>query len=309
MQTCRWTHWVTPVTGNGAYDAHAALVDPARPRSQLWRLGFGILMIGAIMLGLGTALDALLASLPQGAGFAADLPQGDRPATMLVLLGSFAFLIIAVNVTVRVLHNRSLRSVIGAARPARTQFLRVATALVGLGAALLLLPPYGMDDPLLNNLPLATWLLLLPLSLAAVLVQTSAEEILFRGYIQQALAARFRSPWVWMGLPAVLFALGHYLPVEAGENAVLIAAWAGLFSILMADLTARSGTLGPAIAVHFFNNVVALLILSVPDSLNGLALYTVPYAMSDTQDMRGWLAVDFGMMLVSWLTARLAIRR
>ena len=297
------------MTGKGPSTAHAALVDPARPRSELWRLGFGILMIGAIMLGLGTGLDALLSSLPHGTEFAADLPQGDRPATMLVLLGSFGFLIIAVNATVRVLHNRSLGSVIGAGPRTRAQFLQVLAALAGLGAALLLLPPYGMDDPLLDNLPLGAWVLLLPVSLAAVLIQTSAEEILFRGYVQQALAARFRSPVVWMGLPAVLFALGHYLPAEAGENAVLIAVWAGLFSVLMADLTARSGTLGPAIAVHFFNNIVALLILSVPESLNGLALYTVPYAMSDTQDMRGWLAVDFAMMLVSWLAARLAIRR
>ena len=154
-----------------------------------------------------------------------------------------------------------------------------------------------------------TWALLLPLSLIAVLVQVSSEEILFRGYIQQALAARFSSPLVWMILPAALFAMGHYLPEEAGANAVPIALWAGAFSVLMADLTARAGTLGPAIAVHLVNNIVALLFISLPDSLSGLSLYTLPYAMSDTGQLRAWLAVDFAVIVICWLGARLAIRR
>jgi membrane protease YdiL (CAAX protease family) len=158
-------------------------------------------------------------------------------------------------------------------------------------------------------MPLGTWILLLAPSLIFVLIQTSAEEIVFRGYVQQQLAARFSSPLVWMVLPAVLFALGHYLPDTAGDNALMIAAWAGMFGILMADLTARAGTLGPAIAVHFWNNVSAILIVSLPDDLSGLALYLTPFGMNDTEALRAWLPVDFAMMIVLWLAARLAIRR
>jgi hypothetical protein len=54
------------------------------------------------------------------------------------------------------------------------------------------------------------------------------------------------SPVSLLILPALLFAMGHSLPAEAGDNALLIALWAGLFAVLMADLTARAGTLGPA---------------------------------------------------------------
>ncbi|MFC3118697.1 type II CAAX prenyl endopeptidase Rce1 family protein [Jhaorihella thermophila] len=65
---------------------------------------------------------------------------------------------------------------------------------------------------------------------------------------------------MWAVVPSVLFAAGHYVPAEAGPNAPLVAAWAGLFGLLMADLTARAGTLGPAIAVHMFNNITSLLL-------------------------------------------------
>ena len=77
----------------------------------------------------------------------------------------------------------------------------------------------------------------------------------------------------------------------------------------MADLTARSGSLGPAIAVHFCNNVSAILVVSLPDDLSGLALYLTPFGMQDTDALAAWLPVDFAMMLVFWLAARLAIRR
>ena len=76
----------------------------------------------------------------------------------------------------------------------------------------------------------------------------------------------------------------------------------------MADLTARAGTLGPAIAVHLVNNASALIFVSLPDSLSGLSLYTVPYSMSDTEQLRAWLVVDFALMIVGWLAARVAIR-
>ena len=47
----------------------------------------------------------------------------------------------------------------------------------------------------------------------------------------------------------------------------------------------------------------------MPDDLSGLALYLAPFSMQDAEVMREWLVVDFALMLVIWLAARLAIRR
>jgi len=49
--------------------------------------------------------------------------------------------------------------------------------------------------------------------------------------------------------------------------------------------------------------------VSLPGALSGLSLYLVPFEMSETEAMRAWLAVDFATMLVTWLAARLALRR
>ena len=291
-----------------SYRAHEALVRFARAQPELWRLLLGLVLVAAVSLAMTAALQQLVAGLFPGV-WLQGLTDGSTPGAMLVLLGSFGFLALGVALAARLFHQRRFATVTGHLRPLVWQFLKVSLYLLGLTVLLMALPPYSMGPPMTPNLPFWTWLAILPLGIAGVLVQTGSEEILFRGYIQQALAARFRSPLVWLLGPSALFALGHYLPAEAGENALMIAAWAGMFGLLMADLTARAGTLGPAMAVHFFNNVTALLLFASPTSLNGLALYLIPFGMADVQALRPWMAVDFALMLVSWLCARLAIRR
>ncbi|MCE8514849.1 CPBP family intramembrane metalloprotease [Ruegeria pomeroyi] len=290
------------------YAPHEQLVAPGRARPELWRLIAGLIAIGVIVMGANMVLYGLvnmLASPEWSAGFT----SGTTADGLLVLLASFGFVILGVGIAARLFQHRAPLGIIGPPRLALQQFWRVFRLLLVLGALLLILPPYDMGAPLKENLPPGRWLLLLPLSILALLIQTGAEEVLFRGYVQQALAARFRSALIWMVLPSVLFALGHYLPEEAGANALPIALWSGVFAILMADITARAGTLGPAVALHLFNNMIALLIVSLPDSLSGLSLFLLPYSMADTEHLRVWLAVDFATMFVTWLLARLALRR
>ena len=234
---------------------------------------------------------------------------GQTPFSMLVTLFSFGFLIVGISVALRLVHKRGLSSLLGPRSVFIGQSVRVLSVLLAIGAVLLVLPPYNLGMELVDNLPFSRWLVLLPFGLVAVFIQSASEEILFRGYIQQQLAARFSHPAIWMALPALLFAFGHYVPADAGDNALLLAIWSGLFGVLMADLTARAGSLGPAIILHTFNNVSALLFVSLPDNLNGLALYVTPVGMNDTELLRAWLPVDFATTIVFWLAARLAIRR
>ena len=287
------------------YSAHVLHTTVAVPRAEIWRLLVGIFAMVALYLLLGLFYQQAVFELARyRPEFSEELVAGNTPLAMYVLLGSFGLFTLSIFAVVKLLHNRDALSVLGPVMLAVPQFVRVLAVLV-----LMVLPPYGMGGPLVPNMGVGLWALLLPLSLVAVFIQISAEEIFFRGYLQQQLGARFRSPLVWMGIPSLLFALGHYQPYEAGQNAVMITVWAGLFGLLMADLTARAGSIGPALAVHFVNNVTALLITSLPDTLGGLALWHTPFGMEDAAQLRAWLPVDFAMMLVSWLAARLALRR
>lgn len=293
------------------YRPHAAFVAPAQAAAQIWRLCLGLVLAAAFFLALSQLIFGSLFQVLEPEivrAILADGQTGQSAAGMLILLSQLGLLAVSAALVVIMVHKRRPVTLIGPPSLALRQFVVVAVAMVVLTAMLWVLPPYDFGEPLQLNMAVGRWLLLLPLALLAVLIQTSAEEIFFRGYIQQQLAARFKSPLIWMLAPAALFGLGHYLPESAGSNAWTIALWATMFGVLMADLTARSGTLGPAMAVHFVNNVSAMVLTSVPDEMSGLALYVLPFGMGDEAQMAAWLPVDFGFMLVSWLVARLAIR-
>lgn len=292
------------------YAAHEALVGPARNgrHGPLWTVA-GCALIAAITYTLTLLLVETVRNYHVSRGndgFADALFNGTTPQALLTVLFSFGAWVVAIWVTLRWVHKRSFAPVLGA-RVLR-DFLRVLSALIVLNLVLAVLPPWDKLADTEPGLATSRWLALLPVSLLAVLIQVSAEEILFRGYLQQQLAARFRSPVVWMGLPSILFAVAHY-DSAMGSNAWLIVIWAAMFAALMADITARTGSLGAAIAMHFTNNTFGILLVSPPDYLSGLALYTYTFGMTDEAVVRSLLPVDFALMVVSWLAARLVLRR
>jgi membrane protease YdiL (CAAX protease family) len=291
------------------YAPHEMLVRDARGRPALWRLVLGLVLAMAVYMGLVYAVFGLVAAL-RGAAIASAIFQSIFVTTLsgsdaVFLLLSFAALLVGTLVAANLLHGRRLPSLTGPPARAAAHFTRTLRALTLLYAVLWVALP--TDIELVPNLGLERWLSLLPLAVLALLIQTGAEELLFRGYIQQQLAARFRSPIIWIGVPSALFALGHYAPDEAGQNAVAAALWAGVFALAAADLTARTGTLGAAIALHFANNAASVLLVSLPGPVSGLSLYTYPFAADDPA-VQPLMLVDLGVIGVSWLAARVALR-
>jgi membrane protease YdiL (CAAX protease family) len=285
------------------YPAHAAFVAPALEKAQLWRTAIGFVLVVIAFISLGPVIYSFVFQpLYQLDG---DLGA----ANVIALLFSFATVTIGVFGAICFVHTRHATTVFGPVHMVIDQFCKVAMGIIYLLLIIELLPPWGYGEPLIARRALGAWAMVLPIALLGVFLQSSAEEILFRGYLQQQLCARFGSPLVWMLVPSALFAIAHYDPQNAGENAWIVVAWAGLFGLAMADLTARAGNLGPAIAVHFVNNVMGLLIVALPDELGGAALYVLPQSLSNFEALREWMPVNFATMFVMWVVARLVIRR
>ncbi|WP_240453702.1 CPBP family intramembrane glutamic endopeptidase [Chachezhania antarctica] len=293
------------------YSAHEIFVAPARARPQLWRLLVTLAVAALAFFGLNSAVGAILSRVFPDLWWtiAQDGVTGTTPVGLLFILYWFGIMAVATGLAVRVVQGRSPAGLIGPWRLFLGQFIRVFGAVLVLSIVVAALPPYDYGGPLKPNLAFGLWASLLPLAIPAIFVQVATEEIVFRGFLQQSLAARFRQPVIWLCLPSALFAAGHYAPTDMGDTALLYVGWTFAFGVMMADLTARAGTLGPAIAIHFVNNLAAILLVSLPDSLNGLALYLVPYDLSEGSGAQAWLMVDFAAVIVMWLTARVVLRR
>lgn len=290
---------------------YAAYIAPARATNQLWRLVLGLMLIVGLyvawMVGMGVVMW-LIAGLD---GFEAQLARignGSEPWSLILLLTTFLGGWLGVAVTLRIFHKRRLRSLLGRAPVVLRDFV--------LGVALMAVVGGGLTlamTPFLPELEIATapdlWLRFLPLALLGILIQTGAEELVFRGYIQGQLAARFASPLIYMTVPTILFGLAHYSPQEMGANVWIVVATTGLFGLATSDLTARTGSLGLAWGLHFANNVLAILIISVMGGLDGLALLHFPDAETVERLMRPLLFADMALMVLVWIACRLWLRR
>ena len=294
-----------------AYPWHDSFVTPARPRSEVWRTALGavvilIVYIASIQLLAGYYSSRYGAFL--GGILFNQMALGATPGAMLVLLFSFLGMAAGPVIVVILLHSRTARGLIGPwPGQALSDFLRVTAVLMAFNLAAFFLAL--MTGDLLRNpeLPLGRFLLVLPIGLVGILIQTGAEELVFRGYLQQQLGARFRSPLVWMGVPAALFAMGHYDSGVWGENTFAIMAWTAIFGIFAAGLTARTGHLGAAIGYHFANNVMAMMLTSIRGQMDGLALWVLPIDPASSQTVM-MLAVDLMSLIIAWLLARLVLR-
>lgn len=291
------------------YERHEAMVAPARAGAAPWRTALGVGLSLAIYTGLILSLVTVLQVLfepGEAAELIGEFAEGDTPRGALMLLFSFVCMALGPIALARPLHFRSWLGFFGPPRRALRDFLKVFRALAILSAVLWLALPQGFE--LIPGMPLGVWLTLLPLTVLAVLVQTASEELAFRGYLQSQLAARFRSPLVWITVPSALFAFGHYVPEATGGNALLFVAIAFAFAVAAADLTARTGSLGAAIAFHLVNNLMAVAVISLPGTLSGAALYLYPFEARDVAAVTPLAALDLGVIGLSWLAARVALR-
>ena len=294
--------------GMKAYQLHDVLIATARPKAELWRLAVAIVLIVAGFFALNLVYYQTLASLPSWGELRSELLDGRSARAIWAMLGNFVPLLIVVLVVARLLNGRSLIMLTGPKEIVFHDFLRVGWLGLALFLLVSLLPSPGGVVPV-RNMMWGAWFGLLPVSLMLIFVQVSTEEILFRGYLQSQIAARFSSPLAWMVIPSVLFGALHYEPSTYGENAIWLAVWSGFFGLAVADLTARSGNLGPALALHFLNNISAMMFTAMQGHWDGLALYVYPFGPEDIEALKALLPIEGLVILCGWLVARVAIRR
>lgn len=297
---------------HAGYAAHASFIAPAlaTPGARPVILGFIIVeslyRIGQQVLGYGIeAIDPL---------FAEQVFDGSTAPGLLVNLVSFSILTLCLAFVLRRVHGRGLSTLFGPLPrlwpQARRTFLAVALVFLGVEA----LATGFVPDPGAILRPLPEWLLLLIPGLAALLIQTGSEELFYRGYLQQQIAALAPHPAAWLILPNLAFALAHFSPYAALDENLAYLAWTFCFGLAASDLTARSGTLGPALALHLANNAYAFLFFGVAggaDSGLALVLYPAPDSAApvlETPPGFG-LVPELTLLALTWGAARLALRR
>ncbi|MFD0982396.1 CPBP family intramembrane glutamic endopeptidase [Tropicimonas aquimaris] len=294
-----------------SYRPHLSYVAPARGAPELWRTLAGVVLTVVAGIALYQAGFALVSNLVglETTDAILEATDSDNATAFAALysLFTFGFFAVGLALAVNALHGRHSATLFGPWEAVVSDFLRVLLTVGGLLLLLWVVLPQDYETVRNTAMPRGTWVLLLPVSIAAILVQAGTEELFFRGYLQQQLAARFPTLPLWLIVPSLAFGLLHLAPGAAGSNAPLYALWATCFGLAAADLTARTGAIGAAIGFHAANNIASILLVSVAGPGSGLALWHIPIRLDDPA-IAALMLPEVLTTFCCWLAARLALK-
>jgi membrane protease YdiL (CAAX protease family) len=251
-------------------------------RLGLWRLACGVVLT----LGIATIAQAFAAwlFLPNPLTRGAAVEAGRTWTASLFQIGAIGTMWIGVWLAAAGLQRRPLVSILGGDR--RVSMGHFAHGLLAITAGGLVseVAFYAIDPSLhRSDVALWDWLLWAAPFAIVLLVQSSAEELLFRGYLLQTLAARFEKPAIWGGIPTAVFALLHWEPwTSSAMNAAILVSVISLGAVA-ALATSMTGDLGAAIGIHFGRNLFGYLYVS-----HQHLLYTPALFQGRALDLPGW---------------------
>ncbi len=265
-------------TGIRTEEKDATYVEAAgwgKYRGWRYPLGLVIILFAWLVIGSGASVIVAIAL-----GGQAD-PSVLAPVEYyLFVMASFLCFFAGVLIAVSLVHRRHPRTLVTARE--RINWRRVGHGFVAWFVPYCLIGGLGQylfyPDTFSFTSDLLTLALFVPIALVLTAIQTTTEELFFRGYVVQG-ASLIWSNRVFLAIAsAVIFTLPHLLNPEA-----IAGGWLTVFSnyffvpgLVWTVVSLIDGTTELAIGVHFANNIGGALLFNITGSaLPSPALFTI----------------------------------
>ncbi len=238
-----------------------------RGKISIRRYIIGILLILFFMYGLGVLVPiavAFLFGLPMDPN-TFEIININPLVYFLYIMCPFITGILGIFITTRYIHKRSFLSLI---TPKKS--IKWKPIVYGFGLFFLLLSISSLFEYIINptdfklNLNVYQFALFLPFILLLVPLQTTTEELLYRGYILQGTGLVTRNFLILAVVNGFLFMLPHMGNPEITGGLMMV--YYALVGFFLAFITLKSGTLELAIGTHAANNLYESLIMNYGNS-------------------------------------------
>ena len=270
-------------------------ISPAKGSLELWRLMVSLIICILTWLVFAKIIKALFFPYLE----TSTLSTGNSSAGMIYILSSFLGLIFALLLVAK-LHNRPLKSFFGSGSNFINHFFYSFLLCLIFCSVFAVTINIITGNIVTQNLSISQWSRYLIIGLPLLLIQVTTEELFFRGYLVQQLAARYNSILIWMVLPSIVFGLAHYDPQNYGKAALPIVGLLTVYGVFATDLTRRTGNLSLAMGFHLSNNIFTIFIFGNTSKFSGLSLLTVPTFLENHENLKAILISEFLFIILVW---------
>jgi membrane protease YdiL (CAAX protease family) len=251
------------------------LLSAQAGKNSLWRYLVTVaLIVSAVLL---FAIPVVLIYLALGGPL--DVSKMPPMASFLTNMSIFPAGLAALWIGVTLLHRRRFMSLI-TPKPSIAWHPLLLSALIwfGLSAlgdlvmALFVTPGNYKWSFQLNN-----FIIFAILSFIFIPIQSSTEELVFRGYLMQGFSLLAKRPWIPLVLSSAIFALLHSSnPEVASYGLDIMLVYYFSMGLLLGWITLQTAGLEAALGIHAANNIYASLFVTFPSSaLQTPALFTM----------------------------------
>ena len=185
-----------------------------------------------------------------------------NPTLFLILL-PFAVVLPFIYLVVTRLHQRSFLSLITSRDRVDYKKILFSFFLWGTVSALMVIFDYMMspEDYVWNFKPL-TFLILLLISVVMIPLQTSMEELIFRGYLMQGFGVLFKNRWMPLLITSILFGLLHIWNPEIDKLGIHLIWYYISTGLFLGVITLMDEGIELALGFHAANNLVTALLVT-----------------------------------------------
>lgn len=215
---------------------------------------------------------------------------------LALMILSFGFGMAALLWCIRYIHGKKIISVI-TARPRidlkKIFFAAGVWSLLSLLGFLLQFISANPEELVFQFEPVNFFILLL-ISLTLLPIQTSFEELLFRGYLMQWSAYLFQYRWVAVALTGILFGIMHGANPETEMGLWIVMPQYILMGLLLSYITVKDDGMELALGLHMANNILAAItVTSGKSALQTHALFREVNPTASHWDTLGMLVFAF----------------
>lgn len=180
----------------------------------------------------------------------------------IYLLIPFIAGFISLLMCIKYIHKRSIKSLFTLRDKFDWKRFFFSFSIWGLIMTLFLILSFGLGKPIVVNFHPETFFILSLISILILPIQTTFEEIFFRGYLFQGFAVLFKKGWLSVLMTSVLFGLMHGSNPEVEKLGMILLVFYILNGMFLGLVVLMDDGLELSMGYHAINNIFAALIVT-----------------------------------------------
>lgn len=244
------------------------IVQAFKPGNKFWKyLAGSVIIIAASFIGqIPWAIAIMVKGLSHGGVPTEEaelLHYLELNLTLFLILLSFAVAMVALVLVVRSVHHQKFKEIITSRPKADWKRIFFSFAVWGVfSAAMILLTYYSEPGKYILQFNPGKFAVLAIIAIVMIPIQTSVEELVFRGYLMQGFGLLAKNRWFPLVMTSVIFGGMHIFNPEVAKMGYIVSVYYIGTGLALGIMTLMDEGTELALGFHAANNLTAALLVT-----------------------------------------------